>query len=870
MTTSTASAAPRIRAALALATLSGGAALGLQLVWVQQASLWLGHEAPAVLAVVAAFFGGLAFGALALAGPIARARRPARAYAACEAVVAAWALLLAAAMGPLAEALLQLTGARPSAAWQWSVAFGGSFAVLLPATAAMGASLPAMAAVLARLAGVPADADEAGSVRALAPVYAANTAGAVAGALGAALWGVPVLGLSGTAVACAAVDIACAAGALRLAAGARSALSPSAAGQRSADGRGLLATLALTGWLGIGYEVLVVRVLGQVTEDTVYTFALLLAVYLVGTSAGAAMLPRLSPRWRDRLLPLQALACLAGTATLWGAESVRDAVIANGQGIAGPMAAALAAEAVLAALAFALPTLVMGALFADLAARAQARGQPFARALGVNTLGAALAPPVFGVALAPALGPKAALLLVAAGYVALALPRAGARRWAAAPVAAAAVLALWTPPLAYVDLPPGGRVLSYREGTLAAVSVVEDASGVATLRINNRAQEGSSATLVADARQALLPLLLHPAPRRALFLGLGTGVTAASAAADPTLRVEVVELLPEVAASTGRFVAADAMARLEVVVADARRYVRAGGGGDYDVVVADNVHPARSGTGALYTVEHFAAVRARLADGGLFCQWLPLHQLDLPTLRSIVRSYLTVFPDARAMLATHSLSTPVLGLVGGAGARFALADVQARLAAPTMPQALPAYGLDDPWAVLGSLVAGPRALAAFAGDAPPNTDDRPVVAYRAPRATYAPAEAPADRLLALLAALPPRDDDAIEQAGAADAARLRAYRQARAEFLRAGRGVAPSSDVRAMLAQVGAPLLAVLRTSPDFRPAYDPLLRMAGALARVDAPAARDLLQALREVQPARAEAALALEQVAATRAGGG
>lgn len=60
---------------------------------------------------------------------------------------------------------------------------------------------------------------------------------------------------------------------------------------------------------------------------------------------------------------------------------------------------------------------------------------------------------------------------------------------------------------------------------MASVSVVEDADGIASLHINNRQQEGSSATLLADARQALLPILLHPAPHRALFLGVGTGLT---------------------------------------------------------------------------------------------------------------------------------------------------------------------------------------------------------------------------------------------------------------------------------------------------------------------------------------------------------
>ena len=55
------------------------------------------------------------------------------------------------------------------------------------------------------------------------------------------------------------------------------------------------------------------------------------------------------------------------------------------------------------------------------------------------------------------------------------------------------------------------------------------------------------------------------------------------------------------------------------------------------------------------------------------------------------------------------------------------------------------------------------------------------------------------------------------------------------------------------------PLLAVLRLSPDFRPAYDPLLSMATALARSDAPGARTLLSELTRIQPARAEASQAL-----------
>src|SRR5438034_94509 len=82
---------------------------------------------------------------------------------------------------------------------------------------------------------------------------------------------------------------------------------------------------------------------------------------------------------------------------------------------------------------------------------------------------------------------------------------------------------------------------------------------------------------------------------------------------------------------------------LKMFVADARRFVRATSA-QYDVIVADLFHPARDGAGSLYTLEHFRAIRQRLASGGLFCQWLPLHQLDENMLRIIVRTFLEIFP----------------------------------------------------------------------------------------------------------------------------------------------------------------------------------------------------------------------------------
>jgi spermidine synthase len=611
--------------------------------------------------------------------------------------------------------------------------------------------------------------------------------------------------------------------------------------------------------------------LSQVAENTVYTFALALAVYLLGTSCGAAAYAHWrrdgdDVRRQGRLLQLVSLACLLGMLSLIAAEQIRSALL----GIFGSsMASALLAEALLAMLAFLLPTMMMGALFSHLSSRARARQIDFGRVLGVNTLGAAIAPIVFGVWLLPTLGSLWGLLVIATGYLALVSPGAWRQKLQWVTGLAITGCALWSPTLALIDVPPQGRLISHVEGTAATVSVVEDAAGTRRLHINNRQQEGSSATLLADARQALLPILLHPAPRRALFLGLGTGITALSATTDPDLQVDVVELIPEVIVASEHFTRPLAapfyQSRLRIMQADARRFVRTTAQ-RYDLVISDNFHPARSGSGALYTVEHFRAVRARLNDDGIFCQWLPLHQLDLATLRSIVRAYLSVYPHAAAMLATNSLDTPVIGLIANNDATgFSLEQARARLSTQPLASRAASFGVVDELALLGSFIADSNALHDFAGAAPLNTDDHPIVIYQAPRVTYEPDSQPRDRLIELLQLL---DIDAGEWLSASDKtqrARLTAYWSARNRFIEVGRDVRPSADVQLMLQQVREPLLDIVRISPDFRPAYDPLLQMARALATIDASDARSLLLELERLQPARLEATQLLRSLDAT-----
>jgi spermidine synthase len=286
------------------------------------------------------------------------------------------------------------------------------------------------------------------------------------------------------------------------------------------------------------------------------------------------------------------------------------------------------------------------------------------------------------------------------------------------------------------------------------------------------------------------------------------------------------------------------------MAADARRFVRASHE-RYDVIVADNFHPARSGSSALYTVEHFRAVRERLADDGLFCQWLPLHQLDLDTLRSIVQSFIAVYPRGYAILATNSLDTPVIGLVARRDdERFDLGQIRARLMSATVVRSSAELAIYDELALLGAFIADSHALERFAANAPINTDDRPVVAYSAPRLVYAANSLPRDRLLDLLKQVDIAPSELVDSADAGWNARLSAYWSARNRFIEVGRDVAPTTDVEQMLAQVREGLLGVLQISPDFRPASEPLLKMAAALKERDPAAARALLAELARVQP--------------------
>ena len=201
-------------------------------------------------------------------------------------------------------------------------------------------------------------------------------------------------------------------------------------------------------------------------------------------------------------------------------------------------------------------------------------------------------------------------------------------------------------------------------------------------------------------------------------------------------------------------------------------------------------------------------MRERLAPDGLFCQWLPLFQLELDTLKLILRSFLAVFPDAQMHLAHFSLGQPLLCLLGSREELVFSPDwLLSRVTDRALQQQLVQLRLNSDFALFGGYLGGAAALKRVAGSGALNSDDSAAVNYRAPAFVYGEPELPAERLQQLLSAMAPERGTLLEGrfAGSEFDERLQRYWRARDVFLAAGVGVRPVGDPGEMLRQIRGP-----------------------------------------------------------------
>jgi predicted membrane-bound spermidine synthase len=727
---------------------SGAAALLFEALWLRRAGVMLGSTVWASSIVLASFMTGLALGNGLAARWAARWRRPLRVYAALELAVglaATVAVLVApalpAVLAPLFRALAGVAGLTNL------VRLVVAFALMLPATTAMGMTLPFLTRVVSR--------DEEDFGRVLGYLYGANTLGGALGAVAGELWLVAPLGLRGAA--------ACAAGANLLAAGVAWWLArrPPAAAESGAgspaprtrlDARSWrwLAAAFLAGAAMLGLEVVWFRFLQLFLFGTALTFAFMLAVILVGIGLGgvfASLWLRRDPgahRWLSAVAALGAWAALLGYAAfspwLGGAAffiSRPDATLA------------LSLRLMLPA------SLVSGALFtlqgAALRQHFPGAAETAGRLLLANTLGAVGGALVGGFVLLPVLGMERSLCAVVLVYGAVAALCGGhgagrpARRgrivWLGSLVAVALALLVFPrgamtnrhlPTSLSRFLGEGIRLVALREGQNQTTAYLRREWGgqpVAYRLVTNG--HSMSGTELPDRRYmktfVYWPIAVRPRIRSALLISYGVGSTAKALTDTRALtRIHVVDISREILEMSsvvfppGQDPLADP--RVRVHVEDGRFFLQTTGE-SFDLITGEPPPPKAAGVVSLYSREYFRLLHDRLNQQGVATYWLPVEELDEDDARAIVKAFCSAFADCS--LWTGAGAHWMLAGTRGPRAGATEEDFTTQWRDPVVGPELARLGLEQPEQLGTTFLADAEQLAGWIAAAAPLEDDHP-------------------------------------------------------------------------------------------------------------------------------------------------
>ena len=711
---------------------SGAIALVYEVIWQRQFSLLFGSGAPATAIVLAAYFAGLGLGSFFFGRWGRRRGRVLTMYAALEVVAALGALLVTpilamyAAWYPAIMSNFAHGGAGALAA-KGVLAFG---AILIP-TAAMGGTLP----VLAEL--VDSRREHLGAN--VGWLYAVNTAGAALGAAAFPFIFLRLLGAHGTVMLCAAGNMVIAGAALWM----RTKWPETVAPQRKAekamecsDGRVLLLLAFISGAGIFALQVLWNRAFAQVHENSIYSFAVIVAVFIFAIALGAQV-----ARWllRKGVAVERGLGCawIVGGAAV-GFCPALFVRMTDGLGYLGG-SAGWGALIWRGAAMILLPTALLSVglpLLLEKAGRVleKSGGEITGRVLAVNIAGAITGALLAGFLLPTWMGMWNAMIATGIALAATGtclLWKAPAARMAAMLVLAAlAWLQSGDLPRVSVDVRRGERLLAVEEGAHGIAAVTERA-GSRRLKLNNHYTLGGTFATGDERLQAHLPLLLHSQPKRVVFLGFGTGITAGGALFHSNVQVQAVELAPEVTRMAARYFAEangnfHTRSNARLTIDDARNFLR-GTREKFDVIVSDIVVPWQQGEAALYTVEHFAAAKRALSTNGIFCVWAPAFQLGETEFQILVRTFLTVFGSAQVWRGDFSPTRPALALVASDGPleAEAMARRVSEIADPANPHLSHARGV---WLYFVGVVRSENLE-----EKRINSEDRPWLELLAPR-----------------------------------------------------------------------------------------------------------------------------------------
>lgn len=609
-------------------------------------------------------------------------------------------------------------------------------------------------------------------------LYGLYTLGGAAGALLSAFLLMPLLGLRGSLLCIGAMQLALLLLIRRPSGGKRPdqpyTVEYTAEEDCRIGKRMLLFLFAVSGCTALSYEVLWSRILLLFFRNSLYDFALLLSATLTGMVIGSLWCGRRVHRIRRPVVLFAVLQMAIGGAaalslmlvhtfpyTLSMLQSMSDLQETFGTRfwLAGNGFRFLAAfltvapQAVLFGATFPLVSRV-------LLVRSQT-GEDFGRASALNGIGSAIGSLTAGFVLIALFGISGGIRItsfvnIAVGSILLLFCslRRTAKKTVMVGVACLGVFIVviaaprWDKlSMSQLLLDPRQNLselldlLYYHEDASGMVSVVRfKPSGTKYLYTDRLFGQNSSAMNGPEDHRRLgyIPAMLHGGAHSALVIGLGAGITLRGVAEAGVETITCVEVSKNICRAAGYF---DEVNRgvlqnpaVRIVNRDGRAYL-ASAADSYDVIIGDIFFPVSSGSGMVYSREFFELCRNRLSPDGVYCQWLPLHQLSPRELRIVVATFRSVFPDAQLWYGMIGSNTPVVGCVGcrSGTLRIDFERLTRYFADPARNVALCEIDLCDPMVFLSNFIASGTAVNEFCTGAVCNTDDKPVIEFLNPR-----------------------------------------------------------------------------------------------------------------------------------------
>lgn len=693
---------------LALFVGSGCAALIYEVVWFQMLQLSLGSSAVSLGVLLGTFMGGMCLGSWLFPKKVDAKHHPLKVYAYLEIGIGICGILILLIVPLLGGIYTAIAGTG-----QFSVFLRGLVAaiVLLPPTLMMGATLPAISRWV--------EATPRG-VSWLGFFYGGNIAGAVIGCLLAGFYLLRVYDMATATFVAVALNVLV--GVLALLIASRTAYEVPDAGRASvaaAPGSGVVyVTIALSGMTALAAQVVWTRVLSLLFGATVYTFSLILAVFLVGlgigSSLGSAMAhnlknPRAALGW------VQMLLCVALAYAAYLTNASMPFWPINPQ-IQSNTFIQFQLDLMRAAFVILPGAILWGMSFPLALASVAAKGQDPARLVGgvyaANTVGAivgALFASLIAVAWIGSTNAQMALIGISAiaGLLMLAssADEAGKGRTQVASMVllvlvtgGAGLLARTVPELPGLLVAYGryaatwvgqNEIIYVGEGMTASVAVSRTPNGVLNYHNAGKVQASSEPQDMRLQRMlGHMTTLIPENPKSVLVIGCGAGVTAGAVSIDPVLSaVTIAEIEPLVPEVVSKYFSEHNFAvvqnpKVRVHLDDARHFLLTTKE-KFDAVTSDPLDPWVKGAATLYTREFFEVVKEHLNPGGVVTLFVQLYESSDAAVKSEVATFLEAFPNGVVFANTINGQGYDLVLVGQLDPGPINVDrVQARLSDP--------------------------------------------------------------------------------------------------------------------------------------------------------------------------------------------